>query len=209
VTELDRLFAEYVAEYRAGGEAEPREYLSRISSTERDQLAALIDAYLARAPRQPFDQAAFRGSSAERTVDELERAIAGQAGLWPALLPRLRDRAGMKRSRLVERLAAALGVEDRQNKVAGYYHQMEQGLLPAAGVSDRVLEALGSIVGETAHALREAGRTLRPPREGLAATPAAAFARRVCAEAASAPRTEASAAQEDEWDEVDELFRGG
>ena len=49
------------------------------------------------------------------------------------MLPRLRDRAGLKRSTLVERLAAALGVSDRQDKVAGYYHEMEQGLLPAAG----------------------------------------------------------------------------
>ena len=209
MSDLDRLFGEYVAEHRAGGEADPRDYLSRVPAAERAELAALIDAYLSRAPRQAFDPAAFRASSAERTVDELERAISGQAGLWPALLPRLRDRAGLKRSRLVERLAAALGVQDRENKVAGYYHQMEQGLLPAAGVSDRVLEALGSIVGETADALREAGRTLRPPGEGPAPAPAAAFARSVYAEAASAPPTEAPAAQEGEWDEVDQLFRGG
>ena len=98
-------------------------------------------------------------------------------------------------------------MQDREDKVAGYYHQMEQGLLPAAGVSDRVLEALGRIVGETAQALREAGSALRPPSEGPAAAPAAAFARRAYAEAAPPP--EAPAAQEAEWDEVDELFRGG
>lgn len=207
MTDLDRLFGEYVADHQAGGEADPRDYLSRVAAAERAELAALIDAYLARAPREAFDPAAFRGSRAERIVDELERAIAGQAGLWPALLPRLRDRAGLKRSRLVERLAAALGVQDREDKVAGYYHQMEQGLLPAAGVSDRVLEALGRIVGETAEALREAGSALRPSSEGPAAAPAAAFARRAYAEAAPSP--EASAAQEARWDEVDELFRGG
>ena len=208
MSDVDRLLADYIAEHQAGGEADPGEYLSRASPAQRAELAALIDAYLARAPRQPFDQAAFRGSSAERTVDELERAIAGQAGLWPAVLPRLRDRAGLKRSALVERLAAALGARDRQDKVAGYYHQMEQGLLPARGVSDRVLEALGQIVGETSEALREAGRGLRPPGEGPAATPAAAFARRAHAEAASAAPPEAPPAQEGEWDEVDELFRG-
>ena len=166
MTDVDRLFAGYVAEHRAGGEADPREYLSQAASAHRTELAALIDAYLARAPRQSFDEAAFRGSGAERTVDELERAIAGQAGLWPAVLPRLRDRAGLKRSTLVERLASALGVSDRQDKVAGYYHEMEQGLLPAQGVSDRVLDALGQLVGETAQALRDAGRALTPPGEG-------------------------------------------
>ena len=207
MTDLDRLFREYVAEHQAGRTADPRNYLSRVSAAERAELAALIDTYLARAPREAFDPAAFRGSSAERTVHELERAIAGQAGLWPALLPRLRGRAGLKRSLVVERLAAALGVQEREDKVAGYYHQMEQGLLPAAGVSDRVLEALGRIVGETAQALREAGSSLRPPSEGPSALPAAAFARRAYAEAA--PPAQAPAAEVDEWDEVDELFRGG
>ena len=209
MTDIDRLFADYIAEHRAGGDADPTEYLSRVSAPERTELAALIDAYLAHAPRQPFDQAAFRGSNAERTVDELERAIAGRAGLWPALLPRLRDRAGLKRSTLVDRLAVALGVKDRQEKVAGYYHEMEQGLLPAEGVSDRVLEALGQIVGETAQVLRDAGRALTPPTEGGPAAPAAAFARRAFGESAGAPPAGALPAEPSEWDQVDQLFRGG
>jgi hypothetical protein len=208
MTDVDRLLADYVAEHRAGGEADPREYVSRASPAQRVELAALIDTYLAHAPRQRFDHTRFRGSSAERTVDELERSVAGQAGLWPALLPGLRDRAGLKRSELVERLAAALGVGGRKEKVAGYYHEMEQGRLPAQGVSDRVLEALGQLVGETAQALREAGRALTPSGQGPATTPAPAFARRAYGEP-GAPESVATAAPEAEWDEVDELFRGG
>lgn len=207
MSDVDRLLAEYVAEHRAGGEADPHEYLSRASTSQRTELAALMDAYLARAPRHQFDEADFRGSSAERTVDELERAIGGQAGLWPALLPRLRDRAGLKRSELVERLAAALGVSDRKDKVGGYYHEMEQGLLPARGVSDRVLDALAELVGETAQRLREAGRALAPSGDGPAAAPAA-FARRAYAEPAGASSPGVQPRGEGEWDEVDELFRG-
>jgi hypothetical protein len=208
VSDVDRLLAEYIAEHRSGGEADPRAYLSRTSPTEQPELASLIDAYLTRAPRRAFDQASFRGSSAERTVDELDRALGGQSGLWPALLPRLRDRAGVKRSDLVERLAAELGVSGRKDKVAGYYHQMEQGLLPARGVSDRVLDALARIVGENAQALRDAGRQLTPPAQGPAATPAAAFARRARVEPASAPSPGTQPPGQGEWDEVDELFRG-
>lgn len=208
MTDVDRLIAEYVAEHRAGGDADPRVYLSRASPAQRRELAALIDAYLARAPRQTFDQASFRGSSAERTVDELERALSGASGLWPALLPRLRDRAGLKRSELVARLAAALGVSERGEKVAAYYHEMEQGLLPARGVSDRVLDALGQIVGEPAQALRDAGRVLAPPGQGPAAVPAAAFARLASAEPPDAPSSTTQPIPVGEWDEVDELFRG-
>ena len=210
MTDVDRLLADYIAEHRAGGEADPREYLSRASPAQRTELAALIDAYLARAPRQPFDQAAFRGSSAERTVDELERAIAGQAGLWPAAASaaaRPRRAQAQRRSSSGSRPRSASS--DRQDKVAGYYHEMEQGLLPAEGVSDRVLDALGQIVGETAQALRDAGRALTPPGEGPPAAPAAAFARRAYAEPAGAPSPGAQPPPEGEWDEVDELFRGG
>jgi hypothetical protein len=208
MTDVDRLLADYIAEHRAGGEADPREYLSRASPAQRTELAALIDSYLTYAPRQPFNQATFRGSSAERTVDELERAIAGQAGLWPAVLPSLRDRAGLKRSELVERLAAILGVSGRKEKVAGYYHRMEQGRLPAQGVSDRVLEALGQLVGETAQALREAGRALTPSGQGPATAPTPAFARRAYSESGTAEHAAAPGGRA-EWDEVDELFRGG
>jgi hypothetical protein len=209
MTDVDRLLADYISEHQMGGDADPREYLSRARPTERTELAVLIDAYLVRAPRQPFDQAAFRGSSAERTVDELERAVAGRAGLWPAVLPRLRDRAGLKRSTLVERLANALGVSDRHEKVAGYYHEMEQGLLPAEGVSDRVLEALGQLVGEPTRVLRDAGQALTPPGVGPAAAPAVAFARRAFGEPGAAEPGAAPVPPEAEWDEVDELFRGG
>jgi hypothetical protein len=207
MSDVYRLMTDYIAEHHAGGQADPREYLSRASPAERPALAALIDAYLARVPRQEFDDASFRGSSAERTVDELERVLASKAGLWPALLPRLRDRAGLKRSELVDRLAAALGIADRRDKVAVYYHEMEQGLLPARGVSDRVLGALGKLVGESAEALREAGRGIAPPGGGHAATPAA-FARRAHGESAGMVSPGAPPAEKAEWDEVDELFRG-
>jgi hypothetical protein len=208
VSDVDRLLAEYLAEHRAGGEADPRAFLSRASPSEQLELASLIDAYLVRAPRQSFDQASFRGSSAERTVDELERALGGRAGLWPALLPRLRDRAGLKRSELVERLADDLGVGHRKDKVADYYHEMEQGLLPARGVSDRVLDALARILGDTAQSLKDAGRVLTPPAEGPTTAPAAAFARRAHAEPGGADSAGAQPAAPGEWDEVDELFRG-
>ena len=68
------------------------------------------------------------------------------------------NRARLKRADLV---GAARGAARRRGadatRSARYYHQMEQGLLPASGVSDSVLEALGRIVGYGADALRKAG----------------------------------------------------
>ncbi len=93
---------------------------------------------------------------------------------------------------------------------------MEQGTIEAAGVSSRVLEALGGIVGASAESLRRAGQSLA---EGVAmpdeVDPAFARTARGTAievdadmpgQASPAP---ARAEEPADWDEVDQLFRGG
>jgi len=208
MSDVEQLLREFIALDRAGGAADPLAYLERVQGADRLELETLIDGYLARAPRRTFDSGDFARSPARAVAEELGRALGGASGTWPALLPRLRHRAQLRRAEVVTRLASELGVDaSREGKIAGYYHQMEQGTLPAAGVSDRVLEALGRVVGVTADRLREAGRSVG----GLPPAPAAAsFARvgspdpqYVEAEAlmAGAPATEPR-------DEIDELFIG-
>ena len=90
--------------------------------------------------------------------------------------------------------------------MAGYYHQMEQGLLPADGVSDTVLDSLGKIVGVAGESLRKAGSL--PAPGPLRMDEAAVFTRTteaVPAAGSTAPMAEEPA---QEWDEVDRLFRG-
>lgn len=103
---------------------------------------------------------------------------------------------------------------------------MEQGRLPASGVSRRVLEALGQLLGRSADALRRAGEGIGTVVGGAGAAPsgAAAFTRAVRrgletppddappgGRAEGTPPAPASPAEraKEEWDEVDELFRGG
>jgi hypothetical protein len=214
MTDVDRLLNEYVAEHRAGGEADPLEYLSRLEGTDRKELAALIDSYLAAAPRREWEAAAFESSSARRVSESLERSLLGVGGMWPSLLPRLRERARLKRSQVVSRLAEALGFAGQRKKVELYYHEMEQGLLPAEGVSRRVLEALGKIFGQSAEALREAGAPIGP-EAGKLVSAQEVFARTARPDAEYA-QDEPSAAERmpgpqppEEWDEVDRAFRGG
>jgi hypothetical protein len=210
MTDIEQLLTEYKEAHRSGGEADPRPYLERVSGVDRELLAGLIDAYLEEAPRRPFSAAAFHESRAAPVVEEVERSLAGAAGMWPLLLPRLRTRARLPRSRLVAQLAERLGAQSQRKKVELYYHQMEQGLLPEPDVSDTVLDALGKIVGSTASALRKAGQMPAPgpPRTDEGAV----FARETYGEpAAEAPAEEVEARERgpDEWDEVDRLFRGG
>src|SRR3954447_1033937 len=162
---VDDLFNRYRAAYRAGEDADPRPYLDRLAGTDRRELEALIDAFLARAPRHDFDAEAFarfqQQPLAQRVVDSVTQGLDAQAS-WSLLLPRARDRARLRRSELVDRLAGELGVGDRRDKVARYYHEMEQGTLPARGVSERVLAALARIVDVSVEQLRAAGRTVGP-----------------------------------------------
>jgi hypothetical protein len=212
MTDVERLLTEYKKAHEGGDEADPRPYLARVAGVDRELLAGLIDAYLAEAPRRPFSAAAFGESRAAPVAEEVERSLAGAGGMWPALLPRLRARARLRRTELVAQLAARLGAQGQRDKVGLYYHQMEQGLLPESGVSETVLVALGKIVDSTASALRKAGQMPAPgpPRTDEGAV----FARATYGEPAPEVPADAEelAARErgaEKWDEVDRLFRGG
>jgi hypothetical protein len=127
---------------------------------------------------------------------------------WVTVLPRARNDAQLPRETLVARLAQALGVAGREQKVATYYHRMETGRLASEGVSSRVLEALSQIVGVPVERLRAAGQALLPEPP---ASPGTVFARTAGAPppAMAAPSSAPAAAGGAQWDEVDELFRGG
>lgn len=214
---VENLLSEYIAEHRAGGEADPLAYLERAGEdTDRAELAELIDAYLARSPGRDWDSEAFKGSAAEKVADGLARSLQGLSGWWPMVLPRLRDKARLTRGQVVEKLSAALGVPGREQKVGGYYHAMEHGSLDSRGVSQRVIEALAGIYDANTELLRQLGE---PRDEGsAAATPGApAMARTahpdpVYTEASLEEpdaREGMSSPGEAERDEIDELFTGG
>jgi hypothetical protein len=208
MSDVDRLFAAYVQEHRASGALDPSRYLQQLEGVDHAELAARIDRYLAHAPRRAFDAQAAADPRIAHLARAVEHALGGQAGMWPSLLPELRNTAKLRRQDLAKRLAAALGVAEREGKVAAYYHRMETGRLPSEGVTDRVLEALATILATTAEKLRHAGRASAGAGEPPG-TPRAVFARAATPEpeapsAPAAPR----ASPEGPWDEVDELFRG-
>ena len=208
MSDVERLLGEY-KEAHGAGQGDPRPFLNRVAGADHELLAALIEGFLEQSPRREFSADAFRDSPAAPVAEAVQRSLAGASGLWPALLPRLRTQARLKRADVVRELAARLGAETKQEKVAGYYHQMEQGLLPAAGVSDTVLEALGRVVGVAAESLRKAGAMPAPGPPRM--DDAAVFARTARAEPSTpaGAAADAPAAGHDEWDEVDRLFRGG
>lgn len=221
MADVERLLAEFIAQDRGPTPADPSPFLEQVEGTDRKELLALIDAYLARAPRRPVAPSALRGGAgmpdaARAVADRLERTLLGVSGEWPALLPRLRDAARLTRRQLVHELAERLDVADDAERVAEYYHRMEHGLLPADGVSDRVLRALAGLLGTTAARLRDAGRAVAAaPIPLLADEPAFARTATPDDELAAPPPSRDGDATDVPPDmsrprgRVDELFTGG
>jgi hypothetical protein len=204
MSDVGEIMREFTQAFRRDPAADPREFLERVEGTDREELRLLIEGFLTQAPRQKWDLDAFVGSMADRAM-----AAAGPpAAAWPKLLPELRQRARLSRATVVARLAAALGFPEDEARVASYYHRMELGGLSPMGVSTRVLERLGEIVGVSAASLREAGRL----GEAGSGSGGEVFAR-VGSPLADASSAETSIASEsdrvDDADALDLLFTGG
>ncbi len=185
-SDVSRLFDEYAVRYSRGERPDARAYLER-AGAGAGELAGLIDAFLTRAPAPEPD---------ENTVALMQAWAAGE----PPLLA-LRVRRGLRREAVVDALLAALGLApEKRAKVARYYHELESGLLDPAAVSRSVFEALGETLRARAADLQS--WRARPPE------PAAAAFLRAPEPVAAPPAALAPAQPEEEWDEVDELFRG-
>lgn len=223
--DVDTLFRDYVAEHRSGGRADPSGYLEQLEGADRRELRALIDGYLSRAPGKAWDAAAYAGSPTERAAKSIaaewdEWELADEPQPWTELLPALRNRAQVKRRELVEKLAEAIGFPADVERVGAYYHQMETGRLPSEGVSNRVLRALGELLGESAERLRAAGSAIGAGQDQAEVNTRVAFARKAIQDPdyivdasapapAAAPPPGSAEAAEHEPDEVDRLFTGG
>src|SRR3954471_23393561 len=115
---VDDLFDRFRASYRVGEAADPRPYLDQLSGVDRAELGALIDAFLANDPGRRGRPNALTNRISAAVAERLQ-----SQETWATLLPQARDRAQISRANLVKRLAKALGVARKQEKVAGYYHR--------------------------------------------------------------------------------------
>jgi len=186
VPELFELFDEYAAAYARGERPRAREYLAR-AGPQADELAGLIDEFLQRSPAAEPD---------EETMTIVGALVEGH----PPLLE-LRVQRGLRRAQVVDALVRLLGLDvKKEAKVAGYYHQLEGGLLEPRGVDRRVWDALA----ETLKTRVDDLVAWRPRRAETA--PAYLRAAGVAAEMAPPP---VSAASKDERDEIDDLFLFG
>jgi hypothetical protein len=188
-TPVEMLFDEFATLYLRGEHPDVAAYLER-AGAEGEELGRMLDAFLQAAPaRKPTE----------------EEVVLMQARLEqepPLLL--LRQRRKLKRGAVVDALVAALGLDPaKREKVDGYYHRLETGLLDPGGVSRKVWDALGAFLHANAEGL--AGVRPAPPP-----APATAYLRQAdLQEQVLYSLAVEHVREEPEQDEIDRLFTAG
>jgi hypothetical protein len=148
MTAVETLFDEFATSYLRGEQPDVRDFLER-AGAEREDLGRMLDRFLQAAPaREPTE---------EEVV--LLRARVEQE---PPLLA-LRLRRKLSRGSVVDAIVAALGLDPaKREKVDGYYHRLETGLLEPGGVNRRVWDALGEFLQANVRALAGVAPPLPP-----------------------------------------------
>jgi hypothetical protein len=206
MTSSEAVLSQYIDDWNAGLRPRVEDYLARVDAAERDELAEQIAAWASWAPSPDHTPEALAEIRSEPVLAQVRAASDREGGLWSVVLPRLRARAGLGLADLAQRVHGALGLSGgSEEKTARYLEDMETDRLDPRGVSQRVLDALAAALGTSGRDLAEAGDL------GSGARPAMAFYRdrpmdldvlHDLADAAHEPAPE-------DFDEVDELFRGG
>ncbi|MET0818721.1 MAG: hypothetical protein ABWZ67_14240, partial [Solirubrobacteraceae bacterium] len=139
---IDRLFSDFVDAWNRGEDPSVGDTLDRADPGEREALRVLLSDWLALAPAPTLRPEAAAAVAADPILRAALAATGRDAGAWPELLPRLRERAGLSvgdvADALVERFGLASGDAPR---ATGYLERMESGGLEPARVSRRLLDA--------------------------------------------------------------------
>lgn len=214
MTDVNRLLRDYIERYEAEGAPDASDLLEQVQGRDRAELLALIEGYLEHAaPSTEWDPGAFEGSIAQRASQRVMDAWEAESAPLPRELVALRKERKLKRSSLVERLAAALGFPGEVERVGVYYNAMEHGQLQPWRISRKVYDALANVFEVSSDRLWKAGESVAPSAGG---EPGAVFARAARVEAAGQPTApspgrasdQLEESEEIEPDELDRLFIG-
>ncbi len=188
---VDETITEFRRAYVAGTRPDAAAFIQRVPEADRDAVRRGIRLVLLEEPPP------------NPTPETLMMVQAMLRGEQPLIV--LRTSKGLTRDLVVHRLRELLGLRpEREPKVAEYYHQIETGQLPLAGIRDTVFDALATAFGVARSSLM-----LKGPSGAERGTEFTAFARGADPAALLELRLPLLHGPGDEIDEVDDLFTGG
>jgi transcriptional regulator with XRE-family HTH domain len=157
MSDADRLLSEFIDAWNAGRRPRIDDYLARADAGERDILADALDRWLTFAPTPAYDDATRAAIRREPALRAAAAAVRRESGLWPEVLPSLRERAGMRLRDLAARVTGTFGLAGEEARAEAYLERMERGELDPQRVSRRLLDALAAALGVSGAELRRAG----------------------------------------------------
>ena len=211
----EQLLSDFMDDWNAGRRPDVRAYLEQLPAVAaRDELAEQIGEWLEIAPTPAYDAAARAAIRAEPVVQRIFAAVGEDAGLWPQVLPTLRERSRLSLAQLAARVTERFGLGAGETaRAESYLERLERGELDASRISRRLVDAVADALGVSPGSLADAGsfgRGMRPAAAGGALFRRAGDADDWVAqdlEVLSAAAAEPPPAQP--LDELDRLFLGG
>lgn len=154
--------------YRDGfarGEANPDPVMAGLDPESRDRLGEMIDEFLATGPRP--DPALF-GPDSPRVAEMADRIVTrldSRAGGLSRLLVERRAEMELSQTDMVGAIARSVDASPGETeKIDAYYHDLEWGSLPAAGLAAKLIAIMAKTLSLTSDTLIEAGRVMGPGR---------------------------------------------
>lgn len=149
MADIEQLLERYKAAHRESGDADPRPFLAEVTGTDRAELAAHIDQFLAHADAPPFDADAFARFRADPAREALVASV-----LDDATLSDLVAASGVGRKELSRRLASEFGIPGTEPQIRGRLRDLENGDVDANRVKPQLWAALGRLLSVSAERVR-------------------------------------------------------
>ena len=206
----DRILSEFIDSWTAGRRPDIDEHLERAAEEDRPTLLEDITSFISWAPTPGYAEATLDAIRAEPAMVEAFARHRTAEPSWADVLRERRKALSLSTADLAGRLVGQLGLAAKQAaKAERYLEQSERGELDPSRFRPKLLDALAETLQTSRKQLGGAAwRSMAP------SAPAAAF--RADTEAAEYIRDDlelladmAATPSKKDWDEVDELFRGG
>lgn len=167
----EQLLSDFIDDWNAGRRPNARAYMEKLpAGAARDELLEQIGEWLAIAPTPAFDEQTRAAIRAEPVVQRVFAAVGEDAGLWPQVLPTLRERSRLSLAQLASRVTERFGLgASEAARAETYLERLERGELDASRISRRLVDAVADALGVTPGSLADAGsfgRSMRPAAAG-------------------------------------------
>lgn len=197
--DVNDLYDRFVREWYSGTAPDVEAFLTRLEGEDVETLARQLETFLLVAPAVEPRDGAVDDDPVLAAAIALGDAFDEQP--WARRFAHARRSAGLSLSDVGTRLADAFGLTGHGPRAATLLGRLESGELASSGVSARAARALARILGQAEGALI-------PPRAAAlyrADSPDGAELESLLAGASAA----LSLQDGEQWDELDDLLRGG